>query len=126
MPDPGLPQPSRRLINPDRTLYWLIALMLLITILSLAIYDRLRYRPIMTVDIEAILQHKLDQLQQQNSGLKQDEMVQLSQQWAQQLASEVATLTTEYNAVVLVRPAVIQGSIDMTIPLLNRLNGANP
>ena len=126
MPDPRLTQPSRRLINPDRNLYWLIALMFTITVLSLVIYDRLRYRPIMTVDIEAILQHKLDQLQQQNSGVNQDEMVQLSQQWAQQLASEVATLTTEYNAVVLVRPAVIQGSIDMTGPLLTRLSGTAP
>ncbi len=126
MVDSSSPQQPLRSITQTGIPFGLIALMFAISVLSLMIYDRLRFQPIMTVDVEAILQHKLDQLQTQNSTLKQDQMVLLSQQWAQQLASEVASLSSEYNAIVLVRPAVVQGSIDMTEHLLIRLNGTRP
>lgn len=101
----------------------LFILMLIVSVLSLTIYDRYRYRPIMTVDIEAIMQSKLNQLRNQDTNIDKDRMVQLSQNWAASLANEVALLSTDYNAIVLVRPAVIEGSIDMTSHVMRRLNG---
>lgn len=101
----------------------LVILMLIVTALSLTIYDRYRYRPVMTVDVEAIMQNKLNQLQKQNLEINKDQMVRISQEWARQLADEVEMLSAEYNAIVLVRPAVINGSIDMTTQIMNRLNG---
>ncbi len=100
----------------------LVVLMLIVSALSLTIYDRYRYRPIMTVDVETIMQSKLNQLQNQNLDIDKDRMVQLSQNWAKSLADEVELLSTEYNAIVLVRPAVIHGSIDMTSHVMKKLN----
>jgi hypothetical protein len=102
----------------------LLVLMIAISAVSLVIYDRIRYQPVMTVDVEKIMQQKMSQLQIQDTEIQQEEMVRLSKQWAQQLASEVDLLTTRYNAIVLVRPAVIQGSVDMTQQITQRLEGA--
>lgn len=100
----------------------LVILMIMVSALSITVYDRFRYRPIMTVDIDSIMQKKLDQLQNQNLDIDKERMVQLSQAWAQSMANEVELLSTDYNAIVLVRPAVIQGSIDMTSHVMSRLN----
>jgi hypothetical protein len=95
-----------------------------ISAVSLLVYDRIRYHPLVTVDVEKIMQQKMAQLQTPGAQIEQDEMIRLSRQWAQQLASEVSHLTTQYNAIVLVRPAVIEGAIDMTQQVMNNLEGA--
>jgi|SaaInlV_110m_DNA_1040235.scaffolds.fasta_scaffold02056_5 hypothetical protein len=105
-------------------LFGLLVLMIGISAVSLLVYDRIRYHPLVTVDVEKIMQQKMAQLQTPGAQIEQDEMIRLSRQWAQQLASEVSHLTTQYNAIVLVRPAVIEGAIDMTQQVMNNLEGA--
>ena len=100
-----------------------ISLMSAISLLSLLGYDTYRYQPIMTVDVETIMQKKMNQIQAQPEKMGNKELINLSKQWAQQLASEVAGLSTQYNAVVLVRPAVVEGSIDMTQHIMDSLDG---
>ena len=97
-----------------------------ISILTLALYDHFRYQPIMTVDVELIMQNKLNQLHDRftnnpSGSLDKEAMLKLSQQWAAQLADEVSRLSREYHAIVLTRPAVIEGSIDMTQQIMNRI-----
>ncbi len=119
----GSPKISKYNFFVHHQILSLVILMLIVTALSLIIYDRYRYRPVMTVDVEAIMQNKLNQLQNQNLEINKDQMVRISQDWARQLADEVEMLSAEYNAIVLVRPAVINGSIDMTTQIMNKLNG---
>jgi hypothetical protein len=90
-----------------------------LSILLLSIYDHYRYRPIMTVDVEQIMQNKMQAEQKKimdspAGSFDKERMIKLSQQWASQLADEVARLSRDYNAIVLVRPAVVEGGIDMT------------
>jgi hypothetical protein len=118
---PGIP--NKPFLNLP-LLFGLLVLMIGISVLSLMVYDRIRYHPLVTVDVEKIMQQKMTQLQTQGVQIEQDEMIRLSRQWAQQLASEVSRLAIEYDAIVLVRPAVIEGSIDMTQQVMNNLNGA--
>ena len=110
-------------VLPFPLLFGLVVLMIVISGGSLMIYDRIRYQPIMTIDVEKIMQAKMTQLQTQNTGIEQDEMIRLSKQWAQQLGNEVAQLSTKYNAIVLARPAVVEGSIDMTQQIMIKLDG---
>jgi len=100
-----------------------VVLMVSISALGLMFYDRIRHQPIMTVDVELIMQDKLSQLQNNPAEINHDQLMKRSQQWAAQMAREVERLSREYNAVVLARPAVVSGSIDMTQHVLNRLNG---
>jgi len=102
------------------------SLAMAVSILTLTLYDHFRYQPIMTVDVELIMQNKLNQLQASlsnnpSSSLDKEAMLKLSQQWATQLADEVSRLSSEYHAIVLTRPAVIEGSIDMTQQIMNRI-----
>ncbi len=99
-----------------------ILLMTAISLTSITIYDRLRYQRIITVDIEWVMQHKLDRLQKDSLDLDQSQMLALSQSWASEFADQIKLLASEHNAVVFARPAVIEGSIDMTTEIINRLN----
>ncbi len=99
-----------------------ILLMTAISLASITIYDRLRYQRIITVDIEWVMQHKLDRLQKDSLDLDQSQMLALSQSWASEFADQIKLLASEHNAVVFARPAVIEGSIDMTTEIVNRLN----
>ncbi len=99
-----------------------ILLMMAISLASITIYDRLRYQRIITVDIEWVIQHKLDRLQKNSLDLDQNQMLTLSQTWASEFADQIKLLASEHNAVVFARPAVIEGSIDMTTEIINRLN----
>lgn len=99
-----------------------VALMLVISLLSITVYDRLRYRTIITVDIEAIMNNKMKQVRLDNEKLDKEKIIQMSQQWARNLDKEVMYLADKYNAIVLARPAVVQGSIDMTRHVMNNLN----
>jgi len=93
-----------------------------ISVLVVTVYDSFRYRSIITVDIEAIMENKMEGIREDvEQKISQDEMVRRSQQWASQLAQEVQTISTQYNAVVFTRPAVIEGSIDMTEEIMARL-----
>ncbi len=110
-------------LNPGLNLLLFVVLMVAITALGLMIYDRLRRQSIMTVDVEWIMQDKLNQLQSNPAEFDRDQLMKRSQQWATQMAREVERLSDEYNAVVLTRPAVVSGSIDMTQHVLDKLNG---
>jgi hypothetical protein len=97
-----------------------------LTILLLGAYDHYRYHPIITVDVELIMQNKLDAERKKiiNSpvgSIDRESMLKLSQQWASQLANEVSRLSRDYNAIVLVRPAVVEGGIDMTAQVMSAL-----
>ena len=97
-----------------------------LTILLLGAYDHYRYHPIITVDVGLIMQKKLDAEQKKiiNSpagSIDKASMLRLSQQWASQLANEVSRLSRDYNAIVLVRPAVVEGGIDMTAQVMSAL-----
>ncbi len=112
---------SSKAVFHSPSLFSLVVLMIAISAVSLMLYDRMRYQPIMTIDVEKIMQQKLSQLQNQNTSIPQDEMIRLSNQWAQQLSHEVTELSKKYNAIVLARPAVVEGSIDMTQQIMNKL-----
>lgn len=112
---------SSKAVFHSLSLFSLVVLMIAISAVSLMLYDRMRYQPIMTIDVEKIMQQKLSQLQNQNTSIPQDEMIRLSNQWAQQLSHEVTELSKKYNAIVLARPAVVEGSIDMTQQIMNKL-----
>ncbi len=114
--------------RPFNTINVLVVCILAMAVssLTLALYDHFRYQPIMTVDVELIMQNKLNQLQDRftshpSGSLDKAVMLKLSQQWATQLADEVSRLSREYHAVVLTRPAVIEGSIDMTQQIMIRI-----
>ena len=97
-----------------------------LSVLLIGAYDHYRYRPIITVDVERIMQTKLDAEQKRimNSpagSIDNQAMVRMSKQWATQLSNEVSRITREYNAIVLVRPAVVEGGIDMTGQVMNAL-----
>jgi len=99
-----------------------VVLMFCISVLVVTVYDSFRYRSIITVDIEAIMKNKMDSVRKNvDQKISQDEMVKRSQQWASQLAHEVQSISTQYNAVVFTRPAVMEGSIDMTQEIIARL-----
>lgn len=68
------------------------------------------------------MQHKLDSLQQGDLELDQATMLAQSQLWAQQLDNEVRHIATTQNAIILTRPAVIQGSVDMTQTIINKMD----
>ena len=110
-------------LNPGLNLLPHVVLMVAIVALGLMIYDRIRHQPIMTVDVEWIMQDRLNQLQSNSDEFNRDQLMKRSQQWANQMAHEVERLSREYNAVVLARPAVVNGSIDMTQQVLDKLNG---
>lgn len=103
-----------------------LAVMLAMMILLLGLYDHYRYRPVMTVDVDLIMQNKMNALQKQLSAspdgtFSKEDMLNQSRTWATELADQVKTLSTEYNALVLVRPAVVEGAIDMTGTVMNNL-----
>ncbi len=93
----------------------LIGLMMLVSAASIALYDRWRYQPVMIVDIERIMQTRMDTIKgmmtEQNS---RELIVKRSVEWSSDLAKAIEDLEREYHAVVLARPAVVGGAIDMT------------
>jgi len=97
----------------------LVVIAISVTVVTL--YDHSRYRSIVTIDIEAVMQHKLDGLQQGDLKLDQATMLAQSQRWAQQLDNEVRHIAATQNAIVFTRPAVIQGSIDLTQTVINKM-----
>ena len=99
---------------------------IVLTIALLAAYDHYRYHPVMTVDVELIMQKKLESEQKKiinnaSGTFDKEAALRLSQQWASQLANEVSRLSRDYNAIVLVRPAVVEGGIDMTAQVMSAL-----
>ncbi len=64
----------------------------------------------------------LDRLQKDSLDLNRGQRLTLSQSWAGEFADQIKLLSSEHNAVVFARPAVIEGSIDMTTEIINRLN----
>jgi hypothetical protein len=93
----------------------LIALMALISSASIALYDRWRYQPVMSVDIERIMQTRMDTIKGMMTEENSRELiVKRSVEWSSDLAKAIEDLEREYHAVVLARPAVVGGAIDMT------------
>lgn len=92
-----------------------ILIMALVSTASIALYDRWRYRPVMSVDIERIMQTRMASIQdlmtQENN---RDLIVERSMQWSRDLASAIEDMQRDYDAIVLARPAVVGGAIDMT------------
>ncbi len=123
-------KPIRRpLLSPDLLLTALVAIIVSLTMLGL--YDAYRYQPVMTVDVERIMESRMEGLKKQlrsqpTPAIDKEAIVQQSRQWAEQLAREVKRLNTEYNAIVLTRPAVIEGSVDMTQTVMNRMGQPRP
>ena len=116
-------QAALGLLSPA-SLFILVLLMSMVCAASLAMYDRFRHQVVLTVDVDAIMQSNMDQLQAQikSGNYDMDQLLQTSQRWAKQLGVEVENLSSEYNALILVRPAVVHGSIDMTHVVKQRLN----
>ncbi len=99
-----------------------VLLMLSISVLVLVVYDQYRYQSVVTVDVDAIMQVRMDMLKSEiQSEVPKDEIVRRSKQWADRLAEEVASIARAHNAIVFVRPAVVEGSIDMTSQVLDRM-----
>ncbi len=93
----------------------LIGLMVLISAASIALYDRWRYQPVMSVDIERIMQSRMDAIKGMMTEENSRELiVKRSVEWSSDLAKAIEDLEREYHAVVLARPAVVGGAIDMT------------
>lgn len=67
------------------------------------------------------MQYKFDNLQKDDLELDQATLLAQSQRWAQQLDNEVRRIAASQNAIILTRPAVIQGSIDMTEAIIHRM-----
>ena len=123
MTDPNLARPVQSIWQhwiAVSGLQMLVVVAISVTVVTL--YDHYRYRAIVTIDIEAVMQHKLESLQQGNLELDQATMLAQSQLWAQQLDNEVRHIATTQNAIILTRPAVIQGSIDMTRTIINQMD----
>jgi hypothetical protein len=109
------PKASRRAsLSPMNPLV-LIALMALISAASIALYDRWRYQPVMSVDIERIMQTRMDTIKGMMTEENSRELIiKRSVEWSSDLAKAIEDLEREYHAVVLARPAVVGGAIDMT------------
>jgi hypothetical protein len=109
------PKASRRASFAPMHPIILIALMSLISTVSIALYDRWRYQPMMSVDIERIMQSRMDAIKGMMTEENSRELiVKRSVEWSSDLAKAIEDLEREYHAVVLARPAVIGGAIDMT------------
>ncbi len=99
-----------------------VLLVLSISVLVIVVYDQYRYQRIITIDVEAIMQVRMDMLKNEiQSEVPKNEIVRRSKQWADRLAEEVASISRQHNAIVFVRPAVVEGSIDMTSQVLDRM-----
>ncbi len=93
----------------------LILLMALISAISIAIYDRWRYRPVMSVDIERIMQTRMDGIKRMmQDNATQEAIVQHSVTLSKDLSRAIEAIERDYHAIVLARPAVVGGAIDMT------------
>ncbi len=120
---------NSQLVKPARSIWqhWItISLLQLLVVVAISVtavtlYDHFRYRAIVTIDIEAVMQSKFDSLQQSELDLDQASMLAQSQLWARQLDDEVRHLASTQNAIILARPAVIQGSIDLTETIINQM-----
>ena len=109
------PKASRRASLSPMNPIILIALMSLISIVSIALYDRWRYQPMMSVDIEQIMQKRMASIKgMMAEDAHRDLIVNRSLQWSEDLATAIEELERDYHAVVLARPAVVGGAIDMT------------
>jgi hypothetical protein len=93
----------------------LILLMALISAISIAVYDRWRYRPVMSVDIERIMQTRMDGIKRMmQDNATQEAIVQHSVTLSKDLSRAIEDIERDYHAIVLARPAVVGGAIDMT------------
>jgi len=93
----------------------LIGLMMLVSAASIAMYDRWRYQPVMIVDIERIMQTRMDTIKGMMTEENSREMiVKRSVEWSSDLAKAIENMQHDYHAIVLARPAVVGGAIDMT------------
>jgi hypothetical protein len=93
----------------------LILLMALISAISIAVYDRWRYRPVMSVDIERIMQTRMDGIKRMmQDNATQEAIVQHSVTLSKDLSRAIEAIERDYHAIVLARPAVVGGAIDMT------------
>jgi len=93
----------------------LIGLMVLISAASIALYDRWRYQPVMSVDIERIMQSRMEAIKGMMSEQNSRELiVKRSVEWSSDLAKAIEDMQHDYHAIVLARPAVVGGAIDMT------------
>ena len=114
--------PGRRARCHAHSVVLQVLLMLSISVLAIVVYDQYRYQRIVTVDVEAIMQARMDMLKNEiQSEVPNDEILRRSRQWADRLAEEVAMIAHQHNAIVFVRPAVVEGSIDMTSQVLGRM-----
>ena len=93
----------------------LIGLMMLVSAACIALYDRWRYQPVMIVDIERIMQTRMDTIKGMMTEENSREMiVKRSVEWSSDLAKAIENMQHDYHAIVLARPAVVGGAIDMT------------
>ncbi len=92
-----------------------ILIMVLVSTVSIALYDRYRYQPLMSVDIEQIMQKRMASIKgMMAEDAHRDLIVNRSLQWSEDLATAIEHLERDYHAIVLARPAVVGGAIDMT------------
>lgn len=116
-------QPKPQQSKSSLSGYILILLIAVMTsVLSLAIYDHYRYHPIITVDIDAIMKNKMEEIRLSEGQYHKDEMVKKSKRWAHDLANIIRALQQQYHAIVLVRPAVVEGATDMTNQISQQLD----
>ncbi len=111
---PATAESARRCVLSMHPLL-LIGIMLLICAASIGLYDRWRYQPVMSVDIERIMQARMEAIKGMMHGENSRELiVKRSVEWSGDLAKAIEDLEREYHAIVLARPAVVGGAIDMT------------
>jgi len=110
-------------IIPDLLLQVLLiaSISLVVNLLADGYLHKNNIHPVVTVDVDHIMQNKMNEIQLSNGQFKKETVVKKSKQWAHDLADEISQLSRQTNAVVLVRPAVIEGAYDMTQQVVNNM-----
>ncbi len=77
------------------------------------------------VDLQGIIVEQLDQAAKASGTLSETEIQSKAENFARRLDQEVNNLAKEYNALLLVSPAVIKGAPDLTAELRRRIQGVS-
>lgn len=94
--------------------------------LSVLLFQQLVFprQTIAVVDLQGIIVEQLEGAAKAGETLSEEEIQLRAETFAQQLDREVDSLAREFNALLLVSPAVIKGAPDLTIELRDRIQRA--
>ena len=94
--------------------------------LSVLLFQQMVFprQTIAIVDLQEIIVEQMEGAAKSGESLSEEEIQLQAEAFAQQLDHEVDSLARDFNALLLVSPAVIKGAPDLTIELRDRIQRA--